>query len=85
MAYSADGIPGAEALVAQKRLSTLLRYNLKQDYSEMCSFVRARMLLAIVRSNRLLLRGPRRKGEHIWQQSELKYGAMMALLAPQRG
>ena len=82
MVYSADGIPRAEALAAQKRLSTLLSYKLKQYYSEMCGFVRARMSLAIVRSNRLLLRGPRRKGEHIWQQSELKYGAVMALIAP---
>ena len=28
MVYSADGIPGAEALDAQKRLSALLSYNL---------------------------------------------------------
>ena len=49
MVYSADGIPGAEALAAQKRLAALLSYNLKREYSEMCGFVRARMLLAIVR------------------------------------
>ena len=85
MAYSADGIPGAEALVAQKRLSTLLSYNLKQDYSEMCSFVRARMLLAIVRSNSLLLHDPRNKGAHIWQQLELTDGSVMSLLGPWRG
>ena len=67
MAYSADGIPRAEALAAQKRLAALLSYNLKQEYSEMCGFVRARMSLAILRSNSLLLRGPRNKGARIWQ------------------
>ena len=63
MVYSADGIPGAEALAAQKRLATLLIYKLKWEYSEMCGFVRARMSLAIVRYNRLLLRGPCNKGK----------------------
>ena len=62
MVYSADGIPGAEALAAQKRLAALLRYKLKQEYSEMCCFVRARMSLAIVSSNILLFRCPRDKG-----------------------
>ena len=59
MVYSADGIPRAEALAAQKRLAALLSYKLKREYSEMCGFVRARMSLAIVRYNSLLLRGPR--------------------------
>ena len=71
MVYSADGIPGAEALAAQKRLSALLSYNLKQEYSEICGFVRARMSLAIVRSTSLLLHGPRNKGARIWQKTEL--------------
>ena len=62
MVYSADGIPRAEALDAHKRLAALLSYKLKQEYSEMCGFVRARMSLAIVRSNSLLLRDPRDKG-----------------------
>ena len=30
MVYSADRIPGAEALAAKKRLAALLRYNLKR-------------------------------------------------------
>ena len=34
MVYSADGIPGAEALAAQKRLAALLSYKLKREYSE---------------------------------------------------
>ena len=85
MVYSADGIPRAEALAAQKRLAALVRYKLKQKYSEMCDIVRARMSLAIVRSNRLLLCGPRNKGACIWQRPELTDGAVMALLAPWRG
>ena len=82
MVYSADRIPGAEALAAQKRLAALLSYKLKREYSEMCGFVRARMSLAIVRSNSLLLRVPRDKGACIQQQPELTDGAVMALLAP---
>ena len=85
MIYSADGISGAEALAAQKRLAALLSYKLKQEYSEICGFVRTRMSLAIVRSNSLLLRGPRDKGVRIWQQPDLTDGAVMALLAPWRG
>ena len=85
MVYSVDGIPGAEALATQKRLDTLLIYNLKQEYSEMCVFVRAKMSLAIVRSNCLLLRGPHKKGVRICQRSELTDGAVMKMLAPWRG
>ena len=82
MVYSADRIPRAEALAAQKRLSALLSYKLKREYSEMCGFVRAQMSLAIVRSNSLLLRVPHEKGSRIWQQPELTDGAVMSLLAP---
>ena len=85
MVYSAKGIPEAEALAAQKRLAALLSYKLKREYSKMCGFVRARMSLAIVRSNSLLLRGPRDKGAHIRQQLELTDGAVMPLLALWRG
>ena len=65
MVYSTDAIPGAEALAAQKRLAALLSYKLKREYSKMCGFVRARMSLAILRSNNLLLRVPREKGARI--------------------
>ena len=68
MVYSVDGIPGAEALAAQKRLAALLSYKLKREYPEMCGFVRARMLLAIVRYNNLLLCIPHDKGGRIWQR-----------------
>ena len=63
--YSADGIPGAEALAAQKRLAALLSYKLKREYSEMCGFVRARISIAIVRSNSLHLRSLHNKGARI--------------------
>ena len=85
MVYSADGIPGAEALAAYKRLAALLSYKLKRKHSEMCGFVRVRMSLAIVSSNRLPLRGPCDKGARIRQRLELTDGAVMALLAPWRG
>ena len=82
MVYSADRIPRAEALAAQKRLAALLSYKLKREYSEMCGFVRARMSLEIVRSNSLLFHVLRKKGARIWQQPELTDGVVMAPLAP---
>ena len=85
MVYSADRIPGAEALAAQNILSALLSYKLKREYSEMCGFVRARMSLAIVRSNSLLLCGPHDKGARIRQRPDLTDGVVMALLAIWRG
>ena len=85
MVYSADRIPGVEALASQKRLAALLSYKLKWEYSEMCSFVREMMSLAIVGSNSLLLRGPCDKGVRIWQQPELRDWVVMALLAPWSG
>ena len=68
MFYSADRIPVAEALAAQKRLAALLSYKLKQEYSEICGFVRAKMSLMIVRSNSLPLFIPRDKGARIRQR-----------------
>ena len=82
MVYYADGIPRAEALVAHKMLAALLIYKLKQEYSEMCRFVRAKMSLAIVRLNSPLLRGPRGKGAHIRQGPEMKDWAVIALFTP---
>ena len=55
MVYYADRIPGAGALAVHKRLAALLSYKLKWEYSEMCGFARARMSLAILRSNILIL------------------------------
>ena len=61
MVYYAYVIPAVEDLAAKNRLATLLSYKLKQEYSEMCGFVRARMSLEIVRSNSLLICGLRDK------------------------
>ena len=72
-------------MAAQKRLAALLRYKLKREYSEMCSFVRQRMSLAVVRSNRRLLHSPRNKKARIWQQLELSDGAVMPLIELWRG
>ena len=72
--YSTDRIPGAESLTAQKRLSALLSYKLKQEYSEMSGLVKARISLAIVRSNSLLLRSPQEKEACILQQPQLAEG-----------
>ena len=80
MVYSSERIPGSESLAPHERLATLLRYKLKQEYSEMCGFVWARISLAIVRSNSLLLHVPRNIGACIWQQPELTDGAVMARL-----
>ena len=85
MVYSAYGIPGAGSLATQNKLSTLFSYKLKQEYSEMCGFVRASISLAIVRSNSLNLCGPCDKELHIQQRPELIDGAVMELLAPWRG
>ena len=63
--YSVDGFPGAEYLAAQRILAALLRFKLKQEYFKMCGFVWARMSVAIVRSNRLLLPGPWEKEAQI--------------------
>ena len=82
MVYSADGIPVTEALASHKRLAALLSYKLKREYSEMCGFVKSRMSLAIVRSNSLILRGPRDKGVLIRQRPEMIDGSVMAMLAP---
>ena len=85
MVYSADRIPGAEALASQKRSAALLSYKLKREYSEMCGFVRARISLAIVRSNILLLHGFWDKQVRIWKQPHLTDGTVKALLAPCQG
>ena len=85
MVYSANVIPGAEALAAQKRLAALLSYELKREYLEMCGFMWARMSLAIVISNSLLLRVPHDKGSRIRQRPYLTDGALMALIAPLHG
>jgi hypothetical protein len=59
LAYSVCGLPCESARSAEKRLGGLLAKKWERNYSEMVSFIRQRMSLAIVRSNTLLLRGDR--------------------------
>jgi hypothetical protein len=59
MVYSVDGIAGREARNAERRLATLLADKWKKDYPQMVFYVRARMTLACVRANSLLMRGSR--------------------------
>ena len=82
MVHSADRIPISEAMAAQNILATLLSYKLKLEYSEMCSFVKARMSLAILRSNIMVLCGPWKKAARIPQRPKLTDGAVMTLLVP---
>ena len=56
--YTESIIPREDSLSAQRRLVALLRFNLKRECSEMCGFVQAILLLAIVRSSSLILRIP---------------------------
>ena len=64
MVYYVYVTPIAKDLAAKKRLSALLRFKMKQEYSDFCGFVRAIMLLAIVGSNSILLHV---SWDHIWE------------------
>eukprot|EP00804_Cyclotella_cryptica_P006585 CCRYP_008564-RA/>CCRYP_008564-RA protein AED:0.46 eAED:0.46 QI:0/-1/0/1/-1/1/1/0/185 len=59
LVYSVDGMPCKAAEAAEKRLAALLASKWNRAYSEMVSFVRQRLSLAIMRSNTMLLRGER--------------------------
>ena len=59
MIYSVDGMADKHARAAEKRIAGILVAKWTQQYSQMTSFIRTRMCLAIVRSNTLLLRGDR--------------------------
>jgi len=59
LVYSVDGMACKEAKAFEKRVASLLASKLDRRFSEMVGFVRARMSLAVVRSNTLLLRGSR--------------------------
>ena len=82
MVYSTDGITRAETMTAQNMLAALLSYKLNQEYSKKCGFVKARMSLAIVRSNSLLLHIPQDKEACIQQRPEMVDREVIALLVP---
>jgi hypothetical protein len=79
LVYSADEMAGDEALAAEKKLASLLAAKLHREYSEMVGYVRARMALAIVRTNTLLLRGPRDPGSRLRHRPGFEDGAGIAL------
>ena len=82
MVYSADGITGTEAVAAHRRLASLLSNKKNREYLEMCGFVRARVSLAIVRSNTLILRGARDKDVYTQHIPNLENGVVIALMSP---
>ena len=61
LSYSVDGMDGKETKVFEKRIAALLAEKWGQAYSEMCGYVWSMMAISIVRSNTLLLRGPRQR------------------------
>ena len=83
--YSANGITRTEDIAARRCVAFLLGNILKPEYLEICSFVRARMSLAIVISNTLILRGARDKEAYILQIIDLVDRSVMELLALWRG
>lgn len=71
LVYSVDGLPCEAAKAAEKRLGGLLSKKWGRKYSEMVTFIRTRMSIAIVRSNTLLLRGER---AHTWRRRAVEDG-----------
>ena len=60
LVYSVDGMACKTARAFEKRVASKLATKMDRRYSEMVGFVRARMSLAVIRSNTLLLlRGAR--------------------------
>ena len=84
MVYSADGMPGDEAKAAEKRMAALLAQSMQREYSEMCGFVRARMALALARSNTHLLRGARKNDNRLPKIPIMEDGAVMELMTQYR-
>ncbi len=59
LVFSVDGLRGAEATAATKKLASLLAAKWKRTYSEVCGFVRSRLAITLVRTTSLCLRGAR--------------------------
>ena len=81
LVYSVDGLACKEARAFEKRVASLLASKWERQYSEMVGFVRARMSLAIVRSNTRLLRGARTSR---FQRLTIEDGAAAATMDPVR-
>jgi hypothetical protein len=59
LVFSVDGMRGKEANAAGKRLAQLLSIKWKQDYANVCGFVRSRLSIALVRTMSQCIRGAR--------------------------
>lgn len=59
LVYSVDGMAGQETRAAERRVASLLAAKWGRQYSQMAGWVRARMAIAVVRSNTMMLRGSR--------------------------
>jgi hypothetical protein len=59
LVFSVDGLAGAEAKAAMKRLSSRLSAKWKRAYSAVCGFVRSRLAFAVVRGSNRCIRGDR--------------------------
>jgi hypothetical protein len=59
LVFSVDGLAGAEAKAAMKRLASRLSAKWKRAYSAVCGFVRSRLAFAVVRGSNRCIRGDR--------------------------
>merc|ERR1711966_352609 len=59
LVYSVDGIAGKSARAYKKQIAILLADKRSREYSSVAGWVKARMALAVVHSNTLLLRDSR--------------------------
>ena len=59
LVFSVDGMEGAEATAARKRLASRLAAKWGRNYSQVCGFVRSRLAMALARSTSRCLRGTR--------------------------
>jgi hypothetical protein len=59
LVFSVDGLCGAEAAAAVKRLASRLAETWTRPYSEVCGYVRSRLSIALVRSANRCLRSDR--------------------------
>ena len=71
-----------ETRSATPRKALHLRFKLKLEYSEICSYVRGKMALSVLWSNTLFLWVPRDKEARIQQRPDLSDGSVIELMDP---
>ena len=69
LVYSVDGLAGKDAKAYEIQVANLLAEKWSCEYSSVDGLVKARMALAVVRSNVLLLRGSRIR--YRWKPTDL--------------